>query len=82
MLRKQKEYCTFKPKINNTKKYLNKEVLNNENNPPVLTTVQRMEMMYNKGKMDLLKKQHRKQDEVEYDRDTKEFTFKPNLNEK
>jgi len=79
---KKKEYCTFKPKINNTKKYLNKEVGNNENNLPVLTTIQRVEMMYNKGKMDLLKKQYRKQDEVEYDRDNKEFTFKPNLNEK
>jgi len=47
-----------------------------------MTTQQRLEMMYNKGKIELLKKTNKKKDEVDFENLSAEYTFKPILNEK
>jgi len=62
--------------------YENKSVINNDNNPAIMTTQQRLEMMYNKGKIELLKKTNKKKDEVDFENLSAEYTFKPILNEK
>ena len=78
--RKQKEeeemkQCTFKPKIN-TNHY------KKDNDDVQFPNVEeRAELLYKKGTEILLNKKNKTSDEIEVERNKKDFTFKPNIHE-
>ncbi len=81
----EEKACSFKPKINKRKNFSNKEIAfaaSNENNPPTKTKEQRLEFMYEKGKHNQLEKVNKKKDEIEFENNKNQYTFKPILNEK
>ena len=77
--RKQKEeeemkQCTFKPKINTNHKKDNDDI-------QFPNVEERAELLYKKGTEILLNKKDKTSDEIEVERNKKDFTFKPNIHE-
>ena len=66
--------CTFKPKINTNHKKDNDDV-------QFPNVEERAELLYKKGTEILLNKKNKTSDEIEVERNKKDFTFKPNIHE-
>lgn len=70
--KKNLENCTFKPQINPK----STEIIKEKDIP----FQDRIEMMYNKGKKNLLNKKDKTTEEIEVEKSKGEMTFKPNIN--
>ena len=81
---KEENSHSFKPSLNKNYKHVSKELVNMANNQTEMTKQQRMDMMYEKGKIQQLKRINKPKttDELDYEKGIKELTFKPILNEK
>lgn len=77
---KELEYCTFKPKINNNYPIRDNIVPLDDN--ILRTSEYRVEQMYKVGTETLISRKNRTRDDMELDKNAKECTFKPNINEK
>ena len=71
----EKKNCTFKPKINANAQYKNNIIP--IGNSSILE--QRMDFLYKKGTEKILNKKDKTLDEIEVERNKKDFTFKPNI---
>ena len=76
--KEEKKICTFRPKINSNSQYKNNIIPVGEN---VNIQELRMEMLYKKGTENLLNKKDKTLEEIELEKNKKELTFKPNINE-
>lgn len=71
-LKKDQEYCTFKPQINQK----SQQIINNNKD---ITLQERLDLMYNKGKMTLLNRKDKSTIEFDLEKNKEECTFKPTI---
>ena len=77
--KKKLEACTFKPKTNRTNFVSNREAMSQDSSG--LNLEQRIEMLYKKGTACYKNKKDRNTDEIKFEKERAEFTFKPNIND-
>jgi len=77
--RKKLDQCTFKPKTNKHNFVSNREPVSQDSSG--INLEQRIEMLYKKGTACYKNKRDKDKDEIIFEKERNEFTFKPNIND-